>query len=156
MKRVSHVALLCAALALPLAACSDDECCAADTVAVSAGADDAAGGSPGGAGASTLLTSAEGKDLIESLGGEVMIIDVRTPAEFAEGHVDGAVNADVESGQFSSFIAELPKDAPYLVYCRSGRRSAVAAQAMVDSGFTQVYDMGGLIDWEAAGFPVVQ
>ena len=84
----------------------------------------------------------------------VVIVDVRTPGEYAQGHVDGAINIDVEGTSFEQGIAALDPNAPVLVYCHSGRRSALAAQALVQAGFTQVYDMGGLQDWVAAGLPV--
>jgi phage shock protein E len=85
-----------------------------------------------------------------------VIVDVRTPAEFAAGHVDGAVNIDVESGSFATQIEALPKDTTYAVYCRSGRRSAVATGQMADAGFTSVVNLdGGLVDLQAAGAPVV-
>ena len=103
-----------------------------------------------------LLTPADGAELIGTKGEALTIIDVRTPAEFAEGHLEGAINADVQGGQFSAFLAGLDKGAAYVVYCRSGNRSAVAAQAMVDAGFTEVYDLGGIVDLQAAGYAVVQ
>ena len=81
------------------------------------------------------------------------VIDVRTPSEFAAGHVAGARNIDVEAADFGSKIAALDKNAPYLLYCRSGRRSAVAAQQMKDAGFTDVVDAGGMADLTAAGAP---
>lgn len=101
------------------------------------------------------VAPADGAALIESMGAELTVIDVRTPGEFAAGHLEGAVNMDVEGGQFSAMIADLPTDGAYMVYCQSGRRSALAAQAMIDAGFTQVYDLGGIADWQAAGLPVV-
>ncbi len=86
----------------------------------------------------------------------VVVLDVRTPAEFAEGHLPGAVNIDVESGDFTSDIAELDKDAEYAIYCRSGNRSKVAMQTMADEGFTDLADLnGGIGDWAANGGPVV-
>ena len=72
------------------------------------------------------------------------------------GHVDGAINLDVESGDFASGIAALPKDTTYNVYCRSGRRSALAADQLAESGFTSVVNLdGGLADLQSAGVPVV-
>jgi rhodanese-related sulfurtransferase len=82
---------------------------------------------------------------------ERTIIDVRTPAEFGQGHVVGAINIDVEGPTFGEQIAELDKDEPYLVYCRSGRRSAIAAEKMVEAGFTDIADAGGLADLANAG-----
>jgi len=102
-----------------------------------------------------LMTAIEGKDLIDS-GVALTIIDVRTPDEFATGHLEGAVNSDIEGGQFSTYIATLDKTATYVLYCHSGRRAALAAQAMADAGFTDVHDIGSIADWQAAGYPVVQ
>lgn len=79
------------------------------------------------------------------------VIDVRTPAEFAAGHVAGAQNIDVEAADFGTKIAALDKTAPYLVYCRSGRRSAIAASQMAAAGFTDVVDGGGMADLVSAG-----
>lgn len=82
------------------------------------------------------------------------IIDVRTPEEFAAGHVPGAVNLDVQSPQFAEQIAALdPQAGTYLIYCRSGNRSAVAAEQMRTAGLT-VADGGGLSDMEAAGWEI--
>lgn len=82
------------------------------------------------------------------------VIDVRTPAEFAQGHIAGAVNIDVEASDFAGQIKALDPKAPYLVYCRSGRRSAMAADQMAAAGFTDIVDGGGLADLVAAGAPV--
>ena len=72
------------------------------------------------------------------------IIDVRTPDEFAAGHISGAVNLDFEGGALASGLASLDKDAAYSVYCHSGRRSALAKQAMEEAGFSNVTDLGGI------------
>ncbi len=77
-----------------------------------------------------------------------VILDVRTPAEFASGHLEGAVNIDVTAPDFVDVIAGLPSDGSYVVYCRSGRRSARAAAMMREKGFTDVID-GGAIDQAA-------
>lgn len=84
------------------------------------------------------------------------VIDVRTPAEFAEGHLPGAVNIDVGSPDFATRIAGLDKSAPYAVYCRSGNRSAAAVEAMRGQGFTGMYHLaGGITAWQSAGGKVV-
>ncbi|MBZ0291275.1 MAG: rhodanese-like domain-containing protein [Anaerolineae bacterium] len=80
------------------------------------------------------------------------LLDVRTPDEFASGHIANAVNIDVQS--LSQHLNEVPKDQPVVVYCRSGNRSAAAAQILKDAGYTQIYDMGGVLDWTAAGLPL--
>ncbi len=82
-----------------------------------------------------------------------VVIDVRTPSEYAAGHVAGAQNIDVEAGDFATRIESLDKTASYLVYCHSGRRSAIAADEMAKAGFTDIVDGGALADLVAAGAP---
>jgi rhodanese-related sulfurtransferase len=87
---------------------------------------------------------------------DMNILDVRTPAEFAAGHLDGALNIDVQSTSFDAAVSQLPKDEEWFVYCRSGNRSGVATDRMAELGFTRMYDLqGGINDWTAAGQPVV-
>ena len=87
----------------------------------------------------------------------VISLDVRTPGEFAEGHLVYAININVESGNFEAEIESLDKNAIYAVYCRSGRRSAVAVDLMKKAGFTNLYNLdGGVIDWSASGLPLVK
>lgn len=78
---------------------------------------------------------------------EYILLDVRSPEEFAEQHIAGALLIpDYEIATRAQ--AELPDlDALILIYCRSGRRSALAAAALVELGYTNVYDFGGIIDW---------
>ena len=86
----------------------------------------------------------------------VVVVDVRTPSEYAAGHVDGAINVDVEGAAFDSEIAKLDKNATYAVYCHSGRRSGLATDAMAKAGFTHVYNLqGGIGDLQAAGASIV-
>ncbi len=80
------------------------------------------------------------------------VIDVRTPAEFGDGHVEGAQNIDVNASGFDEAIAALPDSGTYLVYCRSGNRSAQAADRMRQAGL-EVVDGGGLDDMRDAGYP---
>jgi rhodanese-related sulfurtransferase len=70
------------------------------------------------------------------------VIDVRTAEEFAEGHVQGARNLDIQNGDFEAALATLDKDVLYNVYCRSGNRSATAVAMMRNAGFTNVVDLG--------------
>lgn len=79
------------------------------------------------------------------------VIDVRTPAEYAEGHVTGAENIDVEAADFAARVAELPDEGTYLVYCRSGNRAGQAKAIMEEAGL-DVVNGGGLTDMGAAGF----
>jgi phage shock protein E len=84
------------------------------------------------------------------------VIDVRTPDEYAEGHLDGAVNIDVQAADFAERIAELPTDAEYTVYCRTGSRAGAAVAQMTTLGFTDVTNAGSLADASAStGLAVV-
>ena len=93
-------------------------------------------------------------ELVDSPG--VTLIDVRTLAEFASGHIADAINIDFQSADFSSRVAALPADGRYALYCRSGNRSGQARTQMLGSGFTHVSDLaGGIGAWTAAGKPLV-
>lgn len=83
----------------------------------------------------------------------VVVIDVRSPEEYASGHLPGSVNISVEAQDFAQRIAQLDSSAQTLVYCRSGRRSTIAADLMVQAGFTNVvnFSSGGAADLAAAG-----
>ena len=85
----------------------------------------------------------------------VVIVDVRTPEEFAAGHLQGAVNLDVSASTFDSQIAALDRDVVYAVYCRSGNRSTIAVGKMSDAGFTNLFNFnqGGFAELAAAGAP---
>ncbi len=86
----------------------------------------------------------------------VITLDVRTPGEYAEGHLEGARLIDFQSGNFENEISTLDKNATYAVYCRSGNRSSQAVKVMHDAGFHNVYNLnGGVIDWANAGLPLV-
>jgi phage shock protein E len=86
---------------------------------------------------------------------EVVIVDVRTPEEFAAGHLEGALNIDVNSPNFESQIFALDKSVTYAIYCRSGNRSTTASAKMSDAGFTSLYNFneGGFAELAAAGAP---
>lgn len=80
------------------------------------------------------------------------VLDVRTPEEFAVEHLTNAVNIDYESPDFAEKIKSLDKGKDYLVYCRSGRRSAAASEIMANNGFSGVFNMlGGINAWKEAG-----
>ena len=86
----------------------------------------------------------------------VVVLDVRTAGEFASGHIENAINIDVESSDFDAQIAKLDKKVEYAVYCHSGRRSGIATEKMAKSGFEKVTNLnGGIQAWQAAGFPLV-
>ena len=75
---------------------------------------------------------------------QTVIIDVRTPEEFAEGHVQGALNHDLLGGGFQAVLPQLDKNATYKLYCRSGNRSGQAMALMQQAGFTKVENLGSL------------
>lgn len=75
---------------------------------------------------------------------ESMIIDVRTPEEYVAGHLDGATLIDIKDASFDAKMAELDPNASYIIYCRSGNRSAQAVERMKEAGFTNLTDLGSL------------
>ena len=85
----------------------------------------------------------------------VIIVDVRTPAEFAGGHIAGAVNRPLQT--IESWYKELPKDKPVYLYCRSGNRSQQAAEFLREKGFRNIYnEQGGILAWIQRNYPVVR
>ena len=105
------------------------------------------------------VTVADAHALIEANKGnpDFVILDVRTPAEYAAGHIEGAVNIDYEAADFRDQVSNLDKVKTYLVYCRTGVRSAAASDIMVGLGFKDVTSMlGGITEWQSAGYSVVQ
>lgn len=86
-----------------------------------------------------------------------VILDVRTPEEFQSGHIKGAINIDFYAPDFAQKLDKLDKGKVYVVYCRSGHRSAQAVSLMKQQGFQTVYEIeGGIRAWQAGGFPLVR
>lgn len=85
-------------------------------------------------------------DLIESEDREYLLIDVRTESEYSSGHIPTAVNIPYQD--IVERLPEGPKDRLIVVYCRSGSRSSVAQQALRESGYTNVANFGGILDWK--------
>jgi hydroxyacylglutathione hydrolase len=85
-------------------------------------------------------------------GEDHLLIDVRTPEEYASGHIPGAINISIQT--LPDHLSEIPQDETIVVYCRSGNRSAAATDILVDAGYAPVYDLGGIQDWVSAGYPV--
>jgi rhodanese-related sulfurtransferase len=99
----------------------------------------------------TLVDAEASEQLIESTK-DLVVLDVRTPEEVAAGALPGAINIDLSSPDFTRQVAELDRDVPYFVYCRSGNRSAQAVKIMRDIGFGEIYELdGGILDWAEAG-----
>jgi rhodanese-related sulfurtransferase len=89
------------------------------------------------------LSSAEARQLVQA---GARLVDVRTPGEFAAGHIPGAINIPVQ--QLDARMNELqPKDAAVVVYCRSGHRSGNAARMLKSAGFVAVHDLGPMSRW---------
>lgn len=108
------------------------------------------------AGGVRVATPAEAAATIADPPTDLVILDVRTPEEFDEGHIEGAVMIDFYRGDFAEQLADLDPDVPYVLYCRSGNRSGQTRAMMEDLGFTSVADVeGGIIEWQSAGLPVV-
>lgn len=135
------------AVALALSACGTSEPQSADVSTASSVAADAP--APG-----AELDAAQFAAALTAP--NTVVLDVRTPAEFASGHLPDAVNIDVQSADFAAQLAGLDKNVPYAVYCRSGNRSQVALDVMEGAGFTHAYHLGGGIGaWQQAGGQIV-
>ena len=88
---------------------------------------------------------------------DFVILDVRTPEEYAEGHIENAINIDFYADTFREDLDKLDKDKRYLIYCRSGARSGNTLIIMGELNFNEVYNiLGGIRDWLAGGFEVVK
>ena len=86
----------------------------------------------------------------------VVLLDVRTTGEYAAGHIEGAINIDVEGMTFEGEIADLDNTKTYAIYCQSGRRSRIAVETMTKAGFTKLFNLDqGIGSWISAGLPVV-
>jgi rhodanese-related sulfurtransferase len=85
----------------------------------------------------------------------LFVLDVRTPEEFAAGHVPGAVN--VPHDQLANRLAEVPRDKDVVVYCRSGRRSQIAADILATNGFERISHLeGDMIAWQEKARPIAK
>jgi len=99
------------------------------------------------------ITSDEAQKLIQA--GGITVLDVRTPAEFAGGHIAGAVNIDIYDDSFAEKVRVLPAEDTYIVVCRSGGRSSQACSFMNELRFTKVLNLeGGMMGWGAQGLPM--
>ncbi|GAB4544209.1 MAG: hypothetical protein OHK0023_00670 [Anaerolineae bacterium] len=103
--------------------------------------------------AGSLISPAQYKAQFED-NRDHILLDVRTPEEYAAGHIRGATLLPLQ--ELEARLAELPKDKPVVIYCRSGNRSAQAFQILKAAGYTNLYDLGGIISWQGAGYPISQ
>lgn len=113
----------------------------------------------------TLASACTGNDSIISVSASefnkeikndsVQLVDVRTPQEYAESHIAGAININVQSEDFRQMVKkDLSKHSVVLVYCRSGKRSLKAAGILTRLGYKVINLKGGIIEWKDDGFPV--
>ena len=92
------------------------------------------------------ITAEEAKEIMDSQEGYI-ILDVRAQAEYDEGHIPGAIVIPHTEIEDRAEEALPDKDQLILVYCRSGRRSKIAAEALVELGYTNIREFGGILDW---------
>ena len=92
------------------------------------------------------ITAEEAKQIMDSEEGYI-ILDVRTQEEYDQGHIPGAIVISHEEIEEKAEQVLTDKDQLILVYCRSGRRSKIAAEALVELGYTNIKEFGGIIDW---------
>lgn len=99
------------------------------------------------------MTVAEFADYLKN--DDIQLLDVRTPDEFSEGHISGAMNIDWYDDNFiNDAVKSLDKTRPIAIYCRSGKRSAAAAQKLTEKGYKVTNLTGGIIAWDEAKMPV--
>jgi rhodanese-related sulfurtransferase len=88
---------------------------------------------------------------------DFVALDVRTPDEFKDGHIEGAINVDYNSGGFRTELSQLVKNRTYLTYCRTGRRSDDAVHIMRSMGFERIIRIkGDILGWKSQKLPVVK
>ena len=92
------------------------------------------------------MSTWEARDLIDG-GADVIVLDVRSEAEFLNGHIEGSVLLPLDEIESRAESVLLDRDAMILVICRSGNRSRTASQELANLGFTNVYDIGGIMSW---------
>jgi|TARA_B100000315_G_C14439003_1_gene523818 rhodanese-related sulfurtransferase len=105
------------------------------------------------------LSSQQAWDLIQNNTNDIdfLIIDARTPKEFAEGHIEHAIVIDYNAGTFEEMVGYLDRNKTYLIYCDVGNRSGAALAVFEDLGFMEAYNMlDGINAWQADGLPIIQ
>lgn len=102
-----------------------------------------------------LITVEEMDSLLEME--KVQLVDVRTPKEYADGHIEGAINIDFTDENFETLLSEVDKSKPVAVYCGRGGRSGKCSAYMKKAGFTKIYDLdGGITEWKYKGKPITK
>lgn len=104
----------------------------------------------------TQLTPSETVQIIQTVN-DLVILDIRTPDEVRSGFLNGAHNIDFYGRDFKTKLNSLDKATPYLIYCRSGRRSGITIEYLQKAGFKQIYHLkNGINAWKSKGFPVMR
>lgn len=114
-------------------------------------------GEPSG-NAIVALTAKQARQLLEKHSGnsDFILLDIRTPKEYAQGHISGAFLLDYYRPSFKASLQRLDRNKTYLIYCRSGNRSSRTLNLIQSLGFRKVYHLkDGIIDWNRERFPVV-
>ncbi len=146
------VLVMLLAAATVFAACGESGDTASETAAQSSTVATTAAATP----AVTLVSATEAASIQANPPASLVVLDVRTQAEFDQGHLEGAIVIDFYAADFAEQLSQLDPSVPYLVYCQSGNRSGQATSLMADLGFTNVTDVdGGIAAWSQAGLPTV-
>ena len=104
-----------------------------------------------------LTSVGDVEELVATPPADLVVLDIRTPEEFAGGHLAGAINIDYYADDFESQLRQLDLEVPYVMYCNSGNRSSNALPVMDSIGFDEVYELdGGIQAWFGAGLPIEQ
>jgi rhodanese-related sulfurtransferase len=144
MKRIIFAA---ASFSLALSACSDEN--------ASSARDEEKNEELKAAPSSITDVSAALADQVIASDASLVVLDVRTPPEFAEGHISGATNIDFNADDFAANLAKLDPTKQYLLHCKSGNRSSKALTVMQGQGFRNIVHMtDGFDAWKNAGHPV--
>lgn len=144
------------AFALSLSACDSGS---TTSTAAPAETPEAAPASSEAAAESTKVDHVDAKGAAELLASDAkpVVLDVRTPEEYAEGHIEGSTMIDFKAPDFEAKVAELDRDQTYLIHCRSGRRSTDALPTLEKLGFKHIVHLdGGFNAWSEAGEPVAK
>ncbi len=111
---------------------------------------------PASEAAATPIVQLAPSDFVAEREPGAVVLDVRTPGEYADGHLVGARNVNVGAADFRARVESLDRTTPVYLYCRSGNRSRQAAEIMREMGFTTLYNAGGYADLKRAGAEVVE
>ncbi len=147
MRRIALL-LIVGTLGVATSCGSDDSSSTASTAAVTVAA--------ATVGDFATISPQEAAAVVDDPPADLVVLDVRTPEEYAAGHLDGAVLVDFYDPGFTDQLSQLDLQVPYLVYCQSGNRSGQTLTMMQELGFASATDVGGgIAAWQSAGLPVV-